>query len=184
MLVLAVSLPSVGQGIYKWTDKNGVTHYSDLPRDGAVEVEVEPAQTFSAPGATGTDNNDAFGAGGTSGEESAYKSLTINSPSMEETIWNTGGNVKVSVSVRPALQPGHRITLYLNDKSMGDLPEKMNSTTLMKIPRGTHTLRAEVRDAFGQSQISAEGVTFYYKQTAANTGRPQPTPLPARRVVR
>ncbi len=35
--------------IYKWVDKDGVTHYSDRPAPGATEITVPPVQTYPSP---------------------------------------------------------------------------------------------------------------------------------------
>ncbi len=187
LLGLVVSLPSFAADIYKWTDDNGVTHYSDMPREGATEVEVEPAQTFSNPEVSSGSNNTEEADDGSNSEKS-YESIAISSPSMEETIWNTGGNVTVSVSLQPVLQSGHSLRLYLDGQSMGDFPPRSSSVTLTEITRGMHVVQSEVVNSKGRVIVKSEPVTFFYKQaTVNNPARPRPpiaTPLPTRRVGR
>jgi hypothetical protein len=48
-LVTALTSPSSRAEIYKWVDKDGVTHYSDRPAPGATEIAIPPAQTYQAP---------------------------------------------------------------------------------------------------------------------------------------
>ena len=49
LLALLLMLPVSAQTIYQWEDENGQMIYSDMPREGATEIEVAPAQTFDAP---------------------------------------------------------------------------------------------------------------------------------------
>jgi hypothetical protein len=35
--------------IYKWTDSQGVIHFSDTPHDGAQKLNIPDAQTYSPP---------------------------------------------------------------------------------------------------------------------------------------
>jgi hypothetical protein len=161
--------PSLAEGIYKWEDPDGQVHYSDMPKEGAVEVEVQPAQTFSLPttastaaATSATDNN-------TDTEENqGYESLAIVSPGQEETIWNTGGKVTVSLNLQPGLKAGHSIRLYMDGQLLADLPPSSSSLQLSDVYRGEHQVQAEVQNEKGQVQIKASPVTFFYQQTSAN----------------
>jgi hypothetical protein len=141
-------------------------HYSDLPHDGAEEVEIEPVQTFSAPTVASGSDSDSEGQEEELDEEERYDSLAVTSPSMEETIWNTGGNVTVNVSLQPSLRAGHRITLHMDGMTMGDLPRGASMLALKGVERGEHKLWAEVTTKKGRSLIQSDRVTFYYQQTA------------------
>ena len=35
--------------VYKWVDENGVVHYSDQPHPNAQKMQVQEAQTYTAP---------------------------------------------------------------------------------------------------------------------------------------
>lgn len=167
LLVLILATPSLAEGIYRWVDEDGVVHFSDVPRDGADEVEVQPVQTFSAPSvpvASAKEGDDA--AEEVSAPAALYESVAITSPGMEETIWNTGGNVTVSVSLNPALRQGHRITLYMDGRALGDMPPGATSLVLTEVVRGTHQLKAVVSDAVGTVLAESKPTTFFYKQTA------------------
>ena len=57
LFALLIITPTMADEIYKWVDDNGQLHFSDVPRDGATEVEIAPAQTFSAPSASTADTS-------------------------------------------------------------------------------------------------------------------------------
>jgi hypothetical protein len=170
------------QGIYKWEDENGQTHYSDMPHKGADEVEIQPLQTFSLP--------EAAEASTTSAEESAdaddaYQSIQITSPGWEETIWNTGGDVTVSLSLLPRLQTGHKVRLFMDGKLLADMPKGQDSVVLTSIERGEHSVTAEVQDQKGATLITSEAVKFFYQRTTVDSrtdsglpGRPGPPKPP------
>lgn len=46
---IALTAPPAQAEVYKWVDKNGVTHYADRPVPGATEVKLPSAQTYPAP---------------------------------------------------------------------------------------------------------------------------------------
>ena len=155
---------SAQQGIYRWVDDNGVVHFSDTPRDGAEEVEISPVQTFSAPAAATA--RPAAAEGEAAEPDALYDALEIVSPSEEETIWNTGGVITVSVSPQPALKPGHSLAIYYNGQLInGDQP-RATSVQLSEVFRGEHTISAEIRSASGRVLKRADPVTFFYRQTS------------------
>jgi hypothetical protein len=175
LLALIFTVPSMAEDIYKWEDESGQVHYSDVPRDGAEEVEVAPIQTFSAPAVA---SNDAAAADETEAEpevDEAYDSLAITSPRMEETIWNTGGTVTVKMSLDPSLRTGHSLRLYMDDQQVAELPPRVTSIRLSAVERGSHTLRAEVRDGRSRMLMKSDQVKFHFKQqTADNALRTAP----------
>jgi hypothetical protein len=172
LLGLLLVAPAMAEGVYKWVDDNGQVHYSDMPQEGATEIELRPPQTFRSSSAArksaaATDSEaDADGDGDE--QDQGYESLAITSPNVEETIWNTGGEVNVSLSLQPGLKAGHRIRLFMDGQLLADLPPRASSMKLSEVYRGEHILEAEVRDEKGETQIKSDPVTFFYQQTAVN----------------
>jgi hypothetical protein len=178
LLASFLMAPAFAQGIYKWEDENGQIHYSDMPHKGAAEVEMQPLQTFSMPDAA---EDSTSAAEENAVADDAYQSIQITSPDGEETIWNTGGNVTVSLSLLPRLQTGHKVRLFMDGKLLADMPQGQDSVELTSIERGEHSMRAEVQDQTGATLITSEPVTFFYQRTTVNsrtdTGLPgQPGP--------
>jgi hypothetical protein len=167
LIGLLIFMPVMADEIYKWVDEYGQVHYSDVPQDGATEVEIAPIQTFSAPSVTAStsSSNDDKDANETLVN---YESMEITSPATEETIWNTGGTVTIAVRTRPGLQIGHQIRMYLDGKPLPNLAPGTSSQQVSEVVRGEHQLRAEVWDENGVILIKANPSTFFYQQTAVN----------------
>lgn len=49
LVLLLVCVPVLAGNIYRWTDANGVVHYSDQPRPGVAAVAVEPGLGTAEP---------------------------------------------------------------------------------------------------------------------------------------
>ena len=150
---------------YTWTDEDGVVHYSDTPRPGATEVDLGK---YSAPTSARGQNarrvtpvtrrNDE-----PEPEAFQYESLVVASPAAEQTLWNIGGQLNVSLALSPALRPGHQVRVYL-DGSPRDVSGL--SFQLQEVYRGAHNLQAEVLDENGQLMIRSQPSRFYVQQTS------------------
>jgi hypothetical protein len=152
---------------YKWTDEDGIVHYSDRPREGAVEIQL-PSDGIRPPPATLQGPRSASSRRSGEADEFkpfSYERLTIDSPGPEETLWNIEGVLNVSLSVTPALQSGHRIRVYFDGS-----PRVVNSANfqIQEVYRGTHKIQAEIVDASGKLMIRSTGSEFYVQQTSIN----------------
>jgi len=164
--------PLSAGNIYRWVDAQGQTHYSDVPRDGAQQIELDQAQTFSAPQPAAPS---AAAAQNQPDEMAAYDSVQITSPSQEQTIWNTGGVITVAVSVSPELKQGHRLDIYYDGELVQDKLPRALDVTLTEVYRGQHRLNAQIVNAAGERVLAAAPATFYY-QRAVSGDRVQPQP--------
>jgi hypothetical protein len=165
LAIFVAAAPTFADDIYRWVDSNGQAHYSDMPLDGAELVDLSPAQTYTAPGIAASSS---AGRRARSEPESAYESFSIVSPSEEETIWNTGGVITVSVRPSPALRPGHSISISYDGRIVTASQGRETSVRLSDMYRGEHRISAEIRDRFGNRLMSAPTVTFFYRQTSVN----------------
>ena len=164
MLVGLLAAASVMAEAYKWVDEDGVTHYSDRPREGAEVVQLSEytkttgAQIYRAPSRSAEDPAAA------APEEAAFKydSLSVASPGAEETLWNIEGVLNVSLALSPGLQRGHQVRVYFNGE-----PRMVNSTsfTIDEVWRGVHNIQAEVLDETGKLMIRSQPNRFYVQQT-------------------
>ncbi|MGI9308510.1 MAG: DUF4124 domain-containing protein [Gammaproteobacteria bacterium] len=182
VLCFAIAAPVAAQ-VYRWVDDDGVVHYSDVPREGANEVELQQPSTYSPP--ESTDAETAANNENTPAEEKfgGYSSFDFISPSTEETFWNTAGQVTVSLELQPRLREGHSVRLYLDETWLENQPANQMIFRLTEMIRGSHSVRADVRDENGVVQIQTDSLTFYVQQTSVNnnakTNRPS-RPSPAR----
>lgn len=166
LLVLALFAGSVAFAqAYRWVDADGVVHYSDRPppetASGAEEVVLPTANqtrfaTRALPSRSRSADDD-------SNSSSIYSSISITSPSAEETLWNIEATLQVSVALSPALKPGHKLRVYFDGQPQ-TFP--MSSFTLDEVYRGTHNLQVEVLDNNGQMLIRSEPIRFYVQQNS------------------
>ena len=176
LLALLFCAGANGQA-YKWTDEDGIVHYSDRPHEGAEVIQLprddrphsamqRPAPTRAQPPAP-EQQDDANG----------YQSLAVTSPGSEETLWNLEGSLNVTLNLSPGLKSGHRIRVYFDGQ-----PRMVTDTSfeIEEVFRGTHNIQAEVLDQAGQLMIRSETNRFYVQQTSvlnpARARPPRPTP--------
>jgi Domain of unknown function (DUF4124) len=148
--------------VYKWTDADGVVHFSDHPAPGAERiVTTGPARI----GTVAAGPNPAAAAPAKPSASASPLSLTIDSPGNEETF--TGNQpVKVHLSVTPELKPTQTITWNLNGSPLANQAPDATQFTLDDLARGTYTLGATVVDQSSGESKSAQPVTFYVMRTS------------------
>lgn len=165
-LALLVTAGASAQ-IYKWIDEDGVVHYSDQAHPGA-EIVLLPDSNRADPlntprPVTGTSRNSETGDQQTS--RFSYESLTVSSPQSEQTLWNIGGTLEVSLNLQPALRPDDRVRIYFDGE-----PQLVDALQfkLTEVWRGEHNLQAEVLDSTGALMIRSEPLRFFVQQTSVN----------------
>lgn len=181
LMVVAIVLAAAASAattMYKWVDRNGVTHYSDRPAPGAEKVEVQEAQTFSAPRPSTSARPASQRTSGSPASLAAYDKLDLWKPENDETLQNIGSTLDVRLRLEPDLQPGHAIWLYLDSKRVDGLPQAGESFTVQNVFRGTHTLHAIVADREGKPLMRSETITFHVQQSSLNSPQRQPVPRP------
>lgn len=164
--LLAASLVAA-DGAYKWTDADGVIHYSDRPREGAEVVDLSEYNRSTgariAPRSTPTPAANQDQAAAT---PFRYESISIAAPGAEETLWNIGGVLNVSVALRPGLQSGHQVRVYFDGE-----PRMVTGSNFQieEVFRGVHNIQAEVIDETGKMIIRSQPNRFYVQQNTIIT---------------
>jgi Domain of unknown function (DUF4124) len=159
--LLAATL-ALADGAWKWTDDNGVVHYSDVPVEGAQAVNI--SEYTHNTGARIAPNTTPATSGNEPPPPQAafrYENISISSPGAEETLWNIEGVLSVNVSVTPALQSGHRVRAYFDGQER--LVEGTNFT-INEVYRGVHNLQVEIIDNTGRLMIRSQPNRFYVQQ--------------------
>jgi len=164
--------------VYRWTDTDGQTHYSDRPQPGAERITI----AVSPPASGSPADRSADASSQEPDDESPapverYQSLTITSPAQEEVLWNIEGQVDVAAAVQPSLQPGHALQFTLDGRTVTAEP----GSTRARFPevfRGEHSLQVEVVDAQGRPLVSSPTTRFFVRQTALPNPVPAPRPTP------
>lgn len=153
--------------VWRWVDENGVVHFSDTPREGAVQVDVSEAsrptgaQVYRDTRPAASDDTDAA-----DDVPFHYESLSITSPVAEETLWNIEGTLNVSIALSPGLQPGHQVRVYFNGEPR---LEATTSFTINEVWRGVHNIQVEVIDQTGKLMIRSRPNRFYVQQSSVIT---------------
>lgn len=161
--LLSLSATAGAQDIYRTVDKDGNVVFSDVPSKGSEKIQLKDTTVIqslkSEPSSLINSTPDQ------KKKSIPYKSLSITAPADDEAIRNNAGNLSVKVALEPMLRPGHELVLYLDgtEKTHG----KGGVFNLENIDRGTHQLRASVKDADGHILISSKSTTFHLLRYSA-----------------
>jgi hypothetical protein len=132
--------------VYTYTDANGNRVFTDQPHRNAKKVDVAPTnrveQPIKAP-------SRASKAKPVASPIFHYQLLRILAPEPDATIREMQGNLNVTVSNEPELQPQHLYRLLLDSKPYGE-PTRSPVFPLTNIDRGTHQLSVEIIDQYGR----------------------------------
>jgi Domain of unknown function (DUF4124) len=181
LLIVALGTPAdAAEGVWRWVDAQGITHYSDRPVPGAVQIDIKVQATSESQ----VEPTTASPATATSPQaaQPPYTLIEIWKPAPEESVVNTGGVVSVRVRLEPALRPRHTLAIYLDGKRLDNLPPGALDVEVPNVPRGTHSLVASVFDDAGKVVQQGQQVVFFVRQESTAqppvgpTLRPRPRP--------
>jgi len=158
-LISVIFVSFVQADVYKYTNKQGKTAYSDTPVVGAEKVVVPPVMTYEAASIP-TKETVVIG-GKEESEEGAipYSYINVTSPAEQGTVRSNQGLVNVTYQLQPALKKGDRVELFLD----GVVQESFNIQGLV---RGEHIVMVQVVNNAGEQQISSPEVTFYLQHNS------------------
>lgn len=175
-LLLSLALPAAAQ-IYKYTDVNGNTVFTNQPPQDATAqpVELPPTNTVEMqvpPPPPSTDSND-------SGVEAPYRTLQLTGLPSNGALRENDGTFSVGVELEPRLAPNHRLRLLLDGQPYGQ-PSNVPRLQLVNIARGEHSLAVEVLSGDEPIQQS-DSVTFTVQRvhTSSPAFLPAPSPPPS-----
>ena len=163
---------------YVRVEKDGTKTYSDRPLPGGHPVELQPAQTYSAPAAPSVDRSRP------AEEQSLQEAANFHyqcalSPRADETFQNPE-TVKLSVALTPSLRAGDTVNFSF-DGSQVKSEDDPTSASLVLPDRGSHTATVRVTDRYGKVVCDTD-TTFHVLRTTLNSpARPvNPRPSPPR----
>lgn len=172
LTLVALCNPSFSQ-VYRWQAPDGSIIFSDEPPEkGAEPVELEPLQTYSAPAAPKSTSASSTPTvpTATTGDKPPFKytGLAIGAPANDEGVRSNNGQIVVQVKVTPGLnsEDGHQLAILLDGKLAAG-PDATTTFTLENIPRGTHSVAAEVRDKTGKTVKTSAAISFHVLRTTA-----------------
>ena len=165
MMILCVSY---GQ-VYKWTDSQGVIHFSDKPHEGSETVKLPEAQTYSAPVIKNDPDTEENKKNLSGNADHVYTQVAVTQPLNESTIRNNDGYVMVVAQLDPKLFSGDTVQVIFDGSPMGE-PQPTPVFQLNGVYRGTHTIAVQVLDSGGNVVATSDPITVHVYRPQVNMG--------------
>ncbi len=166
VIALLLASSTADAKVYRWVDAKGGVHFSDVPVEGAIEVELKPEtsnQILLPPAQVKAVDLTA----------SINYQLSISSPSNEETIRDNNGNFIVTLTLAQERPRGALYQLLL-DGAPYNQGQASSSFELTGVNRGSHTLQALLVTGNGQTLAQSGVITIFMHQAVYHPPRPQP----------
>ena len=173
-LILCLFALPVHAEVFTYVDAQGNRVYTDQPRGNAKRVPIATSNRMSA--------NPTAAAPLRATQKSPepplfhYDMLRILIPEPDATIRSSAGEVIVSVTSQPALQPGHRYRLLLDGQAQGSSTSPQ--FRLHNLDRGSHSLAAEIVDADGRVLARSPSQSVHLQRHSVQHTRPTPRAKP------
>ena len=159
---------------YKSVDEQGNIVYSDTPTIGAEQLTPPPISTVESRPVPKESGKEAQKTGEAGTEEPAkkpptrYSKFSVVSPQNDATIWDNNGSVPVSLLLEPPLdtENGHSVWVYVDGKAVVRKSQSLVQP-LSGIDRGTHKIRAEIRDENRKTLKRTQNITVHLKRVSA-----------------
>ncbi|MBQ0719811.1 MAG: DUF4124 domain-containing protein [Gammaproteobacteria bacterium] len=174
-LILLTSPALFAGEVYRVVSEDGEITFTDSPPTNVKAQVVDLPQTNIAvapPKRAKADDSEA------TGDEVPYTSVRIAQPLNNATIPPGHPTVAVQLALKPALQEGHLVQLYVDGRAQGS-PSSSGSFSVGNLTRGEHKLNAEILGADKKRRAKTQSVTIHVKRGSANnktSNRPRPTP--------
>ena len=164
--------------LYKSVDEQGNIVYSDTPTPGAEQLTPPPLSTVKPRPVPDPASESDVKLGDANPEEMAkepeqkpptkYTKFSIVQPNNDDTIWDNTGAVPVALMLEPPLdtENGHSIWVYVDGKAVVRKSQSLVQP-LTNIDRGSHKIRAEVRDEKRKTLKRTKNVTVHLKRASS-----------------
>ena len=166
--MLAALATFAGQAavVYKWTDSDGVIHFSDQPVPGAEKIHTGSGTEAASPVRPRVDAQ-ASGVQNQASDEGApglgYTEFSIASPAPDQTFFGDDV-ISAHLALEPSLKPGQTVTWHLNGKPLDDQSPTATQITLPHLDRGVYAIAATITDQTSGESLSTDSVSFFVRQ--------------------
>lgn len=143
--------------VYKWTDADGVVHYSDQPMPGAERVQTAPSPSRAGPAASTIAPKPATKP--VKQPHLGYSVVSIYAPAPEQAFFSEP--VTARLNLEPELNPNHTLTWTLNGATVPAAVPNATEITFEQLERGTYTVQATITDQESGESTSSDPVVFY-----------------------
>jgi hypothetical protein len=161
MLVLFVQA-SFAETVYKGTDANGNTVYSDQPIEHGEKIEITVPPAYKLPPVS-QDNNET-----PSKDKIIDYKVSITEPSDQQTFTNDITSIEVKLAIDPQLQKSDQVRLIVNGQPFGGA-SNAPTFVLNQLPRGAYSITAEIFSINDPSKIrgKSQTITFFQQRAIA-----------------
>ncbi|RMV42874.1 hypothetical protein ALP10_00448 [Pseudomonas syringae pv. helianthi] len=175
-LLLMISLPALAQ-IYKYTDANGNTAFSNQPPDGTRTevVELPPLNSIEtqAPARPVVNSPPQSAPAQPQPQpqpqpQTAYDVLELTDLPTDEALRANNGTFIIGVKIQPRLQQDHRLQLLLDGNLYGQ-PSNLPRFQVVNIDRGEHSFAVVVKDG---ERIIQQSETITLTVQRVHLGKP------------
>jgi hypothetical protein len=166
--VLASLAAFAGQAavVYKWTDSDGIIHYSDQPVPGAQKIFTASGPTPGGSVSSARSANPEGSPKQNAAPGANYSQFAITSPLPDQTFFGDDV-ISVHLALAPPLKPNQTITWHLNGKQLEDQDPTATQFTLPHLDRGTYAIAATITDQTTGESLSTDSVSFFVRQPSA-----------------
>lgn len=162
LVLLLIVATQASAAIYSYIDEAGNRVFTDRPGDHAADpVETRPSNRMAAQPVPPPRSHVEIVKVPVPG----YSLLDILQPEADATVRSNSGELQVSVTSTPALQPGHRYRLLLDGVPVA-APAESTEFMLTNVDRGTHSLTVEVLGPKDEPLQSSAARTFHMMRTS------------------
>ena len=167
--MLATLAAFAGQAavVYKWTDPDGVVHYSDQPVPGAQKIYT--ATSLGTGGASPSRGMAAMSQAADGQSETpglGYTQFAVTSPTPDQTFFGDE-IISVNLALNPALKRNHAITWHLNGRQLDEQGPTTTQFNLPRLDRGTYAIAATITDQQSGESQSTDSISFFVRQPSA-----------------
>ena len=158
--------PLIAGEVYRVVGDDGQVTFTDSPPANAKAETVDlPVINIATP-STSAKKEDEDGNESTE-EEIAYTSARIIQPGSNATIPPGQLEVVVQLALKPSLQSGHQVQLYLDGRKVGS-PTASTTFTITNLDRGSRKVKAEILGTDKKPKAKTQTVTIHVKQHSSN----------------
>lgn len=177
LMTLSLVAASAMATTYVRVEKDGTKTYSDRPIPGGQPIEIQSAQTYSAPSSPAAANSGAPSEQQLlkdMGDVFHYDSCALT-PAADATFTNPE-SVSLGVTLKPHLRVGDVVDLRVDGAAVGG--ENAMTYTMKPAYRGSHTISVSVKDRYGRPVCDASSTFHVFQPSLNSPGRQAPPPKP------
>lgn len=174
-LALSTTIPTAFATTYVRVEPDGTKTYSDRPIPGGQPIEIQTAQTYSAPSTAGQTQSALPLEQRLLGEMDTFKYDSCALKPDNDQVFMNPESVAISVTTQPMQRVGDVVELRVDGASVGD--PRTTSFLMKPVFRGTHTVTVVVKDRFGRALCNSTAA-FHVHQPNLNSPTRKPPPKP------